>query len=264
MYHSVIGKKLVECLNKRDGRTLTVREFFDDVYVPLFFGSSRFLQYINNSPYDQSFSKVKVKPMYTAALRDSCTSVLHAKVRTIKPDASFFLGGPAAGCTETTSGQVTDLGVPVLEDDIYASWIGAALGLTVQGGITLLIDDDEVSRYLLRNLVNEIHPTILEAASGLEGLREAKECQPGAIFLDLVMPDLSGFEVLDRLKADPTTRNIPVIVYTSQVLDDSAQARLAGAVAILSKGGSMPREAAARAIRTALVKAGWPEGIANE
>jgi len=128
----------------------------------------------------------------------------------------------------------------------------------------LLIDDDEVSRYLLRNLVNEIHPTILEAASGLEGLREAKECQPGAIFLDLVMPDLSGFEVLDRLKADPTTRNIPVIVYTSQVLDDSAQARLAGAVAILSKGGSMPREAAARAIRTALVKAGWPEGIANE
>lgn len=142
MYHSVIGRRLVECLNKRAGVKRTVREFFDEEYVPLFFGSERLLQNVNNSPYDQKFTKNKLP--YSDALRDECTRAIHGKVSTLKPDASFYLGGPASGCVETTSGQVTSLAIPVTDEDVYASWVGAALGLTVQGGITLLIDSDEV------------------------------------------------------------------------------------------------------------------------
>jgi len=142
MYHSVIGKRLIDCLNRRDGKARTVRKFFDEEYVPLFFGGGRLLQNVNNSPFDQTFTKQK--KAYSDALRDECTIALHRKVSKLKPDASFFIGGPAAGCEETTSGQVTSLDVPILDEDVYASWIGAALGLTVQGGITLLIDADDV------------------------------------------------------------------------------------------------------------------------
>lgn len=142
MYHSVIGKRLVACTNKRDGTAYTVREFFDKVYVPLFFGGGRLLQNVNNSPFDQAITKKK--QAHTPELVLSCLQQVHAKVQGQKPDASFFLGGPASGSLETTSGQVTSMKVPVQEEDVYASWIGAALGLTVQGGMALVIDADDV------------------------------------------------------------------------------------------------------------------------
>lgn len=142
MYHSVIGKRLVECVNRRDGTAHTVREFFDGIYVPLVFGDARMLQNVNNSPFDQAITKQK-KP-FTTQLQADCLEKVHAKVQGQAPDASFFLGGPASGSIETTSGQVTSMQVPISEEDIYASWIGAALGLTVQGGMILLIDAEDV------------------------------------------------------------------------------------------------------------------------
>lgn len=142
MYHSVIGKRLVECVNRRDGTAYSVRDFFDNVYVPLFFGSARMLQNVNNSPFDQAITKQK-KP-FTPQLQAECLKQVHGKVQGQTPDASFFLGGPASGSIETTSGQVTSMRVPVFEEDVYASWIGAALGLTVQGGMILLIDAEDV------------------------------------------------------------------------------------------------------------------------
>ncbi len=142
MYHSVIGKRLVECVNRRDGTAYTVREFFDTVYVPLFFGKAPMLQYVNNSPFDQAIGKQK--KVLTDKLIESCLEQVHSKAQGQAPDASFFLGGPASGSMETTSGQVTAMRIPVLEEDVYASWIGAALGLTVQGGMILLIDVEDV------------------------------------------------------------------------------------------------------------------------
>jgi hypothetical protein len=141
MYHSVIGKKLVACINRRDGTNYTVREFFEDVYMPLFFGEKQMLQFINNSPFDQAISKQKKE--FTQALYNECLAQIHGKVTGQEPDASFFLGGPASGSLESTSGQVTSMTLPIAQDDVYASWLGAALGVMVQGGITLLIDAEE-------------------------------------------------------------------------------------------------------------------------
>jgi CheY-like chemotaxis protein len=69
-----------------------------------------------------------------------------------------------------------------------------------------------VSRYLLKELLADTHFTIIEAATGQEGIRLAQEENPSGIFLDLLMPEINGFEVLDHLKSDPATSNIPVIV----------------------------------------------------
>ena len=99
----------------------------------------------------------------------------------------------------------------------------------------LVVDDDEVSRYLLKNLLHGANFRVSEASNGVEGLQTAQAVIPRVVFLDLNMPDLSGFEVLERLKNEPRTAEIPVIIYTSKVLDEKEMSSLSKAAAILPK-----------------------------
>ena len=120
----------------------------------------------------------------------------------------------------------------------------------------LVIDDDEVSRYLLRSVLNQGNFRIIEALGGPEGLQKAAEERPDVIILDLVMPEISGFEVLRQLKANPQTKNIPVVIHSSKVLDLHEQNLLNEAVTIISKEIA-PRELSER-LRSAFEKAGIP------
>lgn len=106
----------------------------------------------------------------------------------------------------------------------------------------LIIDDDEVSRYVLkRTLSTEMSWAVSEAETGSEGLDRARLERPEVIFLDLRMPGMDGFEVLESLKSDPDTRDIPVIIHTSAPLSDSELARLTlDAAAILAKDSGRP------------------------
>jgi len=122
-------------------------------------------------------------------------------------------------------------------------------------GQILMVDDDEIARYLLRGLLAGSGHRLLEAQGGVEGLRVARLSKPNLIILDLSMPDLSGFEVLETLKRDPETRGIPVVIYTSQSLDSEERARLQDAVDIVPKGASS-REAAETRFAEAMVRAG--------
>jgi signal transduction histidine kinase/CheY-like chemotaxis protein len=117
----------------------------------------------------------------------------------------------------------------------------------------LIVDDDRASRYVLKRWLDGRY-RVDEANTGHDGLRLAAT-RPDAIFLDIVMPDLTGFEVLERLKADPATRDIPVVVYTALGLGVHDRARLGDAVSILRKSTSS-RVADRAAIEDALVKAG--------
>jgi signal transduction histidine kinase/DNA-binding response OmpR family regulator len=113
--------------------------------------------------------------------------------------------------------------------------------------VALIIDDDEAARYVIRRCVRQ--PMRFEEASdGVRGLALATEMHPGVIFLDLAMPGMRGDEVLERLKADPLTSDIPVIVVTSQDLDAGMHQRLSrNARAILQKR-DISVEALARAL----------------
>ena len=101
----------------------------------------------------------------------------------------------------------------------------------------LVIDDDESARYLLKQQFRESNMVIQEASDGAEGIRVAAKERPNAIILDLTMPGMSGFEVLDVLKNDVATKDIPVVICTSRILTDSERLQLTGkTLAILSKG----------------------------
>ena len=118
----------------------------------------------------------------------------------------------------------------------------------------LIIDDDEVSRYLMRRLLDDLPCVITEAETGAEGLRRVREDPPDAILLDLVIPDMSGEAVLDRLRADAATAAIPVVVVTSKRLAEAERAELQKhALAIVDK--ATERETASEQIRAALTAA---------
>ena len=121
------------------------------------------------------------------------------------------------------------------------AWLLAALDRAGRERLdrsVLVIDDDEISRYLLRTALERAGVRVREAVSGPEGLRAAGDARPMAVFLDLVMPGMSGFEVLDRLKAAPATRDIPVVIVTSQRLSGAEREELEARVASI-----VPKEA---------------------
>jgi CheY-like chemotaxis protein len=111
----------------------------------------------------------------------------------------------------------------------------------------LLIDDDEVSRYSLMAMVGSQHVNFVEASSGREGLQLAREIHPDGIILDLLMPEMTGFVVLQELRSSPATASLPVLVSTSKRLTESERVFLEqNATAVLPKGFS--REEVLRAV----------------
>jgi len=82
----------------------------------------------------------------------------------------------------------------------------------------LLVDDNDLSLYILRELLDRPWLNLVEAHNGQEALDMIDREQPDAVILDLVMPGMCGFEVLQKLRAQEQTRRLPVIVYTSKLL----------------------------------------------
>ncbi|MGA9583881.1 MAG: response regulator, partial [Terracidiphilus sp.] len=90
----------------------------------------------------------------------------------------------------------------------------------------LLVDDNEVARYILRDLLDQPWLQVREAANGVSALNALKESIPDALILDLLMPDLSGFEILRQLRSQPATKSLPVLIYTSKVLTETEKTQL--------------------------------------
>ena len=100
----------------------------------------------------------------------------------------------------------------------------------------VIIDDEPAARYILSKLLCAKSCRVQEAENGLEGLRMIKASSPQLIFLDLAMPDISGFEVLNSLKTDASTQSIPVAVVTSATLTEANRRLLeAQTCAIINK-----------------------------
>ncbi|QDU46968.1 Signal transduction histidine-protein kinase BarA [Symmachiella dynata] len=101
----------------------------------------------------------------------------------------------------------------------------------------LIVEDDEATRELLRRMLQNSDWTIAEAANGRIALDEVAKVRPSLILLDLMMPEMDGFEFLAEIRKAPQWRSIPVIVVTAKELDAEDRKRLNGGVTrILQKG----------------------------
>ena len=134
------------------------------------------------------------------------------------------------------SGSTFTLELPVQPK---APAIAKAPEKSIENGKTILIiDDEEASRYIARHLFQNAGYHVVESSDGVEGAERARFEKPDLILLDLMMPNRSGFEVLDDLKSDENSKHIPVVIHTSKRLSENDVARLAGRhAAILPKSG---------------------------
>ena len=98
------------------------------------------------------------------------------------------------------------------------------------GGSVLVIDDDRAARTIMRRLLANEGLHVIEADCGQTAIERLSQETPDLIVLDLVMPDMDGFEVLDRLRVSPEWRQIPVVVVTAKELSVEERTILTGSV----------------------------------
>ena len=100
----------------------------------------------------------------------------------------------------------------------------------------LIVDDVATNRILIKAQLTAAYFDCVQAADGVSALQMVKEKQPAAVILDLMLPDISGIEVCRRLRADPATQHIPVVMVTASGDREMRLAALAaGADDYLSK-----------------------------
>lgn len=142
MYTSYIGKKFLKLYNEREGKNLSAEEFFEKVFFSLFFNDDKHLLHVGNSPFFQKPKEEDVKKHGGKSLAQY--NNLKEAIKNDIPNMSIFVGSAAKDVEGTTSGQVSSINVIADKDEMYASWMGEALGIGISGGMVMLIDEPDV------------------------------------------------------------------------------------------------------------------------
>ncbi len=116
-----------------------------------------------------------------------------------------------------------------------------------------IVDDSPDARRLIRRILqSQGHYTIFEASDGKEALQLINREKPDLVILDLMMPEMDGFTVLEKIKANPETATIPVIVSTAKVLTPDEKKRLEGQIQSLMQKGDFLSDEFLDEVRTFL------------
>ncbi len=80
----------------------------------------------------------------------------------------------------------------------------------------LVVEDSHAQRAMIKELLKGSGLIVTEATDGVEALEQILKSRPDVVVLDIVMPRMNGYEVCRRLKADPKTQNVPVVMCSSK------------------------------------------------
>ena len=149
MITSNIGKIFLDAYNEEYGTSYDARSFFLEQFYPLFFDQNKYMMTAGNSPLENpklswdDMIKGK-KPYETPEQRKSRFEKMIKKTDKSEADMSIARGYASLDIAAPTSGQVTNLKLPNSQEESYASWIGDALGVGVQGGFSILFSKKEI------------------------------------------------------------------------------------------------------------------------
>ncbi len=115
-------------------------------------------------------------------------------------------------------------------------------------GVVMVVEDDELTREVLGRALTKQGWNVAKAANGRLALAKLVEYRVDLILLDLNMPEMDGFELLDRLRKEPAWRAIPVVVLTARDLTPAERARLRGQVDKVQQKAAPSREALLKAV----------------
>jgi signal transduction histidine kinase/DNA-binding response OmpR family regulator len=114
----------------------------------------------------------------------------------------------------------------------------------------LVIDDDPLALELVEAVLGPQGYQVLKAADGDSGLTLARQAAPQLVILDLLMPGLDGFAVVDLLRAEPGTADMPIIILTAQTMTPADKQRLNGQISFLARKADFNRAAFVDMVRT--------------
>jgi signal transduction histidine kinase/CheY-like chemotaxis protein len=123
---------------------------------------------------------------------------------------------------------------PVGKDQLLAAVYRAA-AMPERKHTVVAIDDDPLAIELVRASLEPEGWTVLGAPTGQEGLALIRERQPSAVLLDLLMPGMDGFEVVEALRSDPDTKSVPVVILTSKSMTQQDKERLQGRITYVAR-----------------------------
>jgi DNA-binding response OmpR family regulator len=139
---------------------------------------------------------------------------------------------------------------PVSREELVNAVQRVSLTRPTAEAVTILaIDDDPLALELVDAILSPEGFQILKAYGGEDGVVVARRETPALIILDLLMPEVDGFMVVERLRADPTTATIPIVILTSKHLTPEEKARLNGQIACLARKGEFSRAAFVEQVR---------------
>ena len=118
---------------------------------------------------------------------------------------------------------------PVSKEQLLAA-LRRAAAMPERKHTVVAIDDDPLAIELVRASLEPEGWTVLGAATGQEGLALIRERQPSAVLLDLLMPGMDGFEVVEALRAEPDSKSVPVVILTSKSMTQQDKERLQGRI----------------------------------
>jgi signal transduction histidine kinase/CheY-like chemotaxis protein len=103
------------------------------------------------------------------------------------------------------------------------------------------IDDNSRDLDLVEAALTPEGWTVVRAEGGAEGVRLARSVRPAVVLLDLLMPEVDGFEVVERLRSDPIVADVPIVVLTARDITAADHERLAGRISFLARKGEFGR-----------------------
>jgi CheY-like chemotaxis protein len=127
---------------------------------------------------------------------------------------------------------------PISRQELYESLVDVGLLPLLQGQTlrVLVVDDDPKAVELIATRIVGLASTVLRAYGGREAIDLARQELPDVLVIDLMMPEVNGFDVVEALKEDPETARIPILVVTAKQITDEDRAKLSGHVlAIMEK-----------------------------
>ncbi len=114
----------------------------------------------------------------------------------------------------------------------------------------LIIDDDKTAAELIQVILESEGYQVLKSMNGKEGVRLAAAENPDLIILDLIMPDISGFNVAYQLKQQQSTRNVPIIILTSMEIDEETREQMQGFISTIMSKSRFTKKDLLREINT--------------
>ena len=144
-----------------------------------------------------------------------------------------MMGGDVTLTSEAGKGSTFTVRLPANTDVPAGATISSDRDRSTRADCVLVIDDDATARELISDHLKAGGFSVVTAAGGVEGIKLAKELQPTAITLDVMMPDLDGWSVLAALRQNPELADIPVIMVS--IVDDKRRGIALGAAGYLTK-----------------------------